>query len=317
MIATLLGLGAPYATLIGTLFCGVLTFVLLAGCMRFLPRDGGREFAHDGALSVGKPRGAGLLFVLAFAVSALCFLPFSVETLIYLLLTVAAMLTGFLDDAAKHPWGELKKGLLDLVLAALAAVTYVNFQGSEFILFGSWVSLPPIVFGILAAALIWGSINVTNCSDGVDGLCGTLSIISLLTIYSIGLATGLCNDFTPASLLLIGAILAYLWFNATPSRLLMGDAGSRAIGFFLAVAILKTGRPVLYLPAALILILDGGSSLFKVSVIRFLKIKIMTNIRTPLHDHVRKNKDWSNTQTVFRFAILQIVASFLTILLTK
>ena len=173
MIATLLGLEGPRALLVGTLFCGVLTFVLLAGGMKVLPRDGGREFAHDGALSAGKPRGAGLLFVLAFLLSALCFLPFSVETLIYLLLTGAAMLTGFLDDAAKHPWGELKKGLLDLVLAGLAAVTYVNFQGSAFWCFGNQVALPPVVFGILAAALIWGSINVTNCSDGVDGLCGT------------------------------------------------------------------------------------------------------------------------------------------------
>ena len=151
----------------------------------------------------------------------------------------------------------------------------------------------------------------------VYGLCGTLSVISLLTIYSLGLVTGVGGEFTPASVLLIGAILAYLWFNATPSRLLMGDAGSRAIGFFLAVAILKTGRPLLYLPAALVLLVDGGSSLFKVSVIRFLKIKIMTNIRTPLHDHVRKNKDWSNTQVVFRFAILQALASFVTLCLVK
>ena len=204
-----------------------------------------------------------------------------------------------------------------MVLAGLAAVTYVNFQGSAFWCFGNQVALPPVVFGILAAALIWGSINVTNCSDGVDGLCGTLSVISLLTIYSVGLVTGVGGEFTPASVLLIGAILAYLWFNATPSRLLMGDAGSRAIGFFLAVAILKTGRPLLYLPAALVLLVDGGSSLFKVSVIRFLKIKIMTNIRTPLHDHVRKNKDWSNTQVVFRFAILQALASFVTLCLVK
>ena len=49
MIATLLGLEGPRALLVGTLFCGVLTFVLLAGGMKVLPRDGGREFAHDGA----------------------------------------------------------------------------------------------------------------------------------------------------------------------------------------------------------------------------------------------------------------------------
>ena len=72
---------------------------------------------------------------------------------------------------------------------------------------------------------------------------------------------------------------------------------------------LKTGSPLLYLPVALVLILDGGLGLIKVSLIRFLKIHIMTNIRTPLHDHVRKVWTWSNTQTVFRFAIVQIIIS--------
>ena len=58
-----------------------------------------------------------------------------------------------------------------------------------------------------------------------------------------------------------------------------------------------------------ILILDGGLGLVKVALLRFLKIHILKNTRTPLHDHVRKVKDWSNTQTVFRFVIIQIVVS--------
>ena len=97
--------------------------------------------------------------------------------------------------------------------------------------------------------------------------------------------------------------------NASPSRLLMGDAGSRAIGFFLALAVLKTGSPLLYIPAALVLIVDGGLGLFKVFLLRFFKIKILKNTRTPIHDHMRKNKGWSDTQVVFRFAIVQIVIS--------
>ena len=317
MLSSLLHLGEWGALLAGVLFSGILTFALLRFGMGLLPKDGGREYAHDGALSVGKPRGAGLYLILSFVVSSLCFAPFSWETGIYLLLTVAAMLTGYLDDASKIPWGELKKGLLDLLLSVLAAVTYLNFNGDSFWLLGMELTLPFWLFGLLAAALVWGSINVTNCSDGVDGLSGTLAVISLFTIYGIGKITGIGGDFTPVSLLLVGAVVAYLWFNATPSRVIMGDAGSRAIGLFLAVAILKTGHPLLYIPAALMLLIDGGSSLFKVSVIRFLKIQIMTNIRTPLHDHVRKNKEWSNTQTVFRFGILQAVVSFLTLCLLR
>ena len=89
----------------------------------------------------------------------------------------------------------------------------------------------------------------------------------------------------------------------------MGDAGSRAIGFFLALAILKTGSPVLFIPVAFLLIVDGGRGLIKVFLLRFLKIKILANTRTPIHDHMRKNKGWSDTQVVFRFAIVQIVIS--------
>ena len=89
----------------------------------------------------------------------------------------------------------------------------------------------------------------------------------------------------------------------------MGDAGSRAMGIFISIAALKTGSPLIYIPAAIVLILDGGLGLIKVFLLRFFKIHILKKTRTPLHDHVRKALGWSNTQTVFRFAIIQIVVS--------
>ncbi|MBQ7943474.1 MAG: phospho-N-acetylmuramoyl-pentapeptide-transferase, partial [Lachnospiraceae bacterium] len=94
---------------------------------------------------------------------------------------------------------------------------------------------------------------------------------------------------------------------------MMGDAGSRAIGLFIAIAVMKTGSPFLYFLVACVLMLDGGLGLVKVALLRFFKIKILTNIRTPLHDHVRKNKNWSNAQTVFKFEIIQIMISMATI----
>ena len=97
----------------------------------------------------------------------------------------------------------------------------------------------------------------------------------------------------------------------------MGDAGSRAIGFFMAVMILKTGSPFLFIPIAIVLIVDGGLGLVKVFLLRFLKIKILANTRTPLHDHMRKNKGWSDTQVVFRFAILQIIISLVVLFAGK
>ncbi|MDE6219454.1 MAG: phospho-N-acetylmuramoyl-pentapeptide-transferase, partial [Lachnospiraceae bacterium] len=240
------------------------------------------------------------------------------EITIYLILTVAAMMTGYLDDCAKVSWGELRKGLLDLVIAIMAAVTMVNFNGSDvtIALTGQTITFPPVLYGVLAVILVWGSINVTNCADGVDGLSGTLTSITLFTIYLVMVRADAAPEYSYTILLLIACILGYLWFNATPSRLLMGDAGSRAMGFFIAISIMKTGRPFLYFLVAFVLMLDGGIGLLKVSLLRFLHIRILTKVRTPLHDHVRKNLGWSNAQTVFKFAIIQIMISTAVLWLT-
>ena len=227
------------------------------------------------------------------------------------------MLTGFLDDAAEVPWGELKKGILDFLVAAVAALNYMHFNSTyvELATIGVKFYIPPVLFFILTIVLVWAAINVTNCSDGVDGLSGTLTIITLMTIYVIDQICGNETQFPYIILLFVVCILGYLWYNATPSRLMMGDAGSRAMGIFISIAVLKTGSPFLFLLVALILILDGGLGLLKVALLRFLKIHIFENTTMPLHDHVRKKIGWSNTQTVFRFAIIQIVISIATVYL--
>lgn len=290
-------------------FAGTCFFT--AKCSRFLPKDAGREFAHDGKLSAGKPRGAGIIFILVFVAASLIFIPVNLEIIIYLILIVAEMLTGYMDDASEHPWGEYKKGLLDLIVAIILAATYLHFNSSsiEIATLGIKVNIPPILFGLLTVILVWGSINVTNCSDGVDGLSGTLAIITLGTFYVIDSIKGKQDQFSILILMFIICILGYLWYNATPSRLLMGDAGSRAMGIFISIVALKSGSPLLYIPVAIVFILDGGLGLLKVALIRGFKLHILKNVRTPLHDHVRKVMGWSNTQTVFRFAIIQIVVS--------
>ncbi|MEG1459472.1 MAG: phospho-N-acetylmuramoyl-pentapeptide-transferase [Acetivibrio sp.] len=291
-------------------FLGIATaFILTCFCLsrltRLLPTDKGREFAHDGSLSAGKPRGAGFLFILVFILSGLLFGHIDRESFIYLLLVLAAMMTGFLDDCSKTSWGELKKGLLDFVIATMAAITFLNFNSNSiYIAFlDKTFVIHPLVLIII---LVWTSINVTNCADGVDGLSGTLTITSLMTIYIINTIQTIAPNFSYLILIFCVCILGYLWYNAAPSKLMMGDAGSRAMGLFIAIAILKTGSPLLYIPVALVLILDGGLGLLKVSLLRFFKIHILKNVRTPLHDQVRKVWGWSNTQTVFRFAIIQI-----------
>lgn len=293
----------------GILFAFIATVFATAKLSGYLPKDAGREYAHDGKLSAGKPRGAGIIFILAFAAAAFLFAPMKPEIIIYLLLIVVCMITGFLDDASKMPWGEYRKGFLDLCVAALTAMTFLRYNSNtiRLALFHVQITIPKLAFALLIVVLVWVSVNVTNCSDGVDGLSGTLTIISIMTIYLVDRILGTGEDFSFLILLFAVCILGYLWYNATPSRLMMGDAGSRAMGLFISIAILKTGSPVLYIPIALVLILDGGLGLIKVSLIRFFKIHILNHVRTPLHDHVRKVWGWSNTQTVYRFAIIQII----------
>ncbi len=299
------------AAALGLLLAFAGTCILTAKLGQFLPRDGGREFAHDGKLSAGKPRGAGIIFILVFVAATFLFAPVNVEIIIYLVLVSAEMLTGYMDDASERPWGEYKKGLLDLVIAVVVAVTYLNFNSStiRLAILGESLTIPPVLFGLLTVILVWGSINVTNCSDGVDGLSGTLAIITLATFYVIDNIVGNQDEFTFQILIFIICVLGYLWYNATPSRLMMGDAGSRAMGIFISITALKSGCPLMYLPVAIVFILDGGLGLLKVALIRGFKIHILKNVRTPLHDHVRKTMGWSNTQTVVRFAIIQIVVS--------
>lgn len=302
---------------VGVLFAFVATCFAIAKWNKYLPSDHGRQFAHDGALSAGKPRGAGLIFVLVFVFATLLFNRLSVEISIYLGLIVVEMLTGFFDDAAEKPWGEYLKGFLDLVVSVIAAIVFLHYNESViyFAILGYSVEIPPVVFGILTVILIWASINVTNCADGVDGLSSTLVIISIMTLFIIDNVLAIQDDFTYCILLFSVVLLGYLWYNATPSRLLMGDAGSRAMGIFVALAALKSGSPFLYLLIAAVIIVDGGLGLIKVFLLRFLKIRILKNTTTPIHDHVRKNKGWSNAQVVFRFGIIQIIISLATIYL--
>ena len=177
-----LGLDFSIVAFIGILFAFVFTCVAIAKFEKFLPRDMGRAFAHDGKLSAGKPRGAGIIFIFTFAISAVLFAKMNVEIAIYLILIIVEMLTGYFDDAAEKPWGELLKGLLDLAVAVVTAVVFLHYNTSDIViaLLGITITIPPILFGILTVVLVWAAINVTNCTDGVDGLSGTLAMFSML-----------------------------------------------------------------------------------------------------------------------------------------
>ena len=123
-----------------------------------------------------------------------------------------------------------------------------------------------------------------------------------------------------------GSIGGYLWFNAEPSKVLMGDAGSRFLGILVATACLMTGNPFLVLALSPVVLVNGGGGLAKLVLLRFFKAigrdisqdNVIRKIRFPLHDHCKKNLGWSNAQVLMRFILLQLATMpILLVLLIK
>ncbi|MBO4727087.1 MAG: phospho-N-acetylmuramoyl-pentapeptide-transferase [Spirochaetaceae bacterium] len=307
-----------------------LTSLLLPKFYKHLPCDRGREFTIHAEAAKGKPTGAGVVFITFFVLITLVFAPMNALQVSIVVLTWVTMLTGFFDDRSLKGWGEYRKAALDLLicLAATAAMLFLRKGGiNQEILFwlpfaSKQIAVHPLVFTVVSTVLLWASINTTNCTDGVDGLSSMLVLIGLGTMGVIfyfilghkdiaeyllipAMASGASWGIITFSL--CGVLMGYLWHNAFPSKVLMGDAGSRALGFFIGCAVMVSGNPFLILATSSIIMVNGGMGLLKVALLRFFKIKIFTNIRFPLHDHMRKNHNWSPTQVMLKFMIMQIL----------
>jgi len=301
--------------MLGVVVTFIITFLVLCFPLPFLPVDQGRAYAVNGKLSKGKVRGVGLCLVVCFIIGSVLFIPLDREYIIYLILLACAMISGYLDDAAKVPWSDYKKGFIDLLISVMTMLTFVNFNSTVVYVGNTEFQLPKAVYFILGIILLWISINVTNCSDGVDGLCATLCCVTFIS-FSAVLGDQL-GKYANANYIFVAVLGAYLYFNTSPSSMLMGDAGSRALGFYIAIIAMKSQHPVLYLPLAIVLILDGGLGLVKVFLKRFLKISIFKNVRMPLHDQARKAHNWSDTQVVVRFSMLQVLVAVVTYVLVS
>lgn len=311
------------------------TFILLPKFYNFLPHDRGREFALSSTSEAakGKPTGAGSSFITIFVLDCILFTPMKFQQLGVLILTWFTMLTGFLDDRSTTSWGEYRKALLDLIISvATAAVLYFCFRADSpdgkiyfwlpFVT--TTVAVHPIVYFAVCVIIIWASINTTNCTDGVDGLSSTLVLIALLTLgatfyFILGHKDIAAYLLVPhiedgaawavMTFALAGVLMGYLWRNAFPSQVLMGDAGSRALGYFIGMSVMVSGNPFLILATSTIIFINGGLGLFKVALIRFFHIHIFSNVRFPLHDHMRKNHGWSPTQVLIKFMIMQLLVT--------
>lgn len=286
----------------------VICFILLKLKLPFLPKDKGRAFAVNGEVSKGKIRGVGLIMIGAFVLCSVFLLPITKEFILYDILIFFEMLSGFLDDASDKPWSDYKKGFIDLIICVVISAVFVCNNSTYIMIFNYEIYVHPVLFAVLSTILLWIGINVTNCSDGVDGLCGSLSIISLLSI-SLIFFSQIGEQYAVYSFIMIGILTAYLCFNTSPSSQLMGDAGSRPIGILIVLLILKTSHPLSYLLLSAVLLVDGIAGLIKIFLKRFLKIEVLKNVRTPIHDEMRKNHGWSDMQVLVRFCIIQLSIS--------
>ena len=334
----------------GTFTAAFVTWLLLPRLWGRLPRDRGKAICGDigGMKSAGKPTGAGFWVSLIALPVIVFFAPLKAWDLAVVLTLYAAMAFGYLDDRAVVPWGELKKGLLDAVVSVAIAVfiflghhetvngeavmlTWLPFVKGPVIMNGvgvwcvsAWVYVP------VAAFVLWFTMNATNCSDGVDGLAGTLTVIALamlaIVLYVVVGYRPVAHYFlipvyaeaarwAIVVMTVAGAFAAYLWYNAEPSKILMGDAGSRYLGILVAAASLMTGNPLIVLALAPIVLVNGGGGLGKLVLLRLAKRigfdigegNIIRKVRFPLHDHCKKNLKWSNAQVLMRFVLLQLV----------
>lgn len=320
---------------VGVALATVLTWLVLPRLWERLPRDGGRVHAVDAEKSLGKPVGAGIIFMPIFVLVCLLVLPFSLCHLEILGLALLAMAVGFVDDKKRGGLSELQLGLADLGIALLGALALSRLEPVTLwlpLFKTPWV-VSPWIFIPLGTALIWLTINATNCTDGVDGLSGSLATLALvflgIILYAVVGHVEISEyllvphyadgaDWGIMAFVLVGCLAAYLWYNANPSAVLMGDAGSRPLGFMLGVLVLAAGNPFLIIVVAFMVLVDGATGLLKVALLRFFRIGIFRSVRYPLHDHVRKELGWSNTQVLLRFMLLQtVITPILLVLLFK
>ena len=165
----------------------------------------------------------------------------------------------------------------------------------------------------VAAFLIVGFSNAVNLTDGLDGLAGSLAAVAYACYGVIAYLQGqvwlAAFCFT-----MVGALLAFLWFNAHPAELFMGDVGALAIGATLAVVALMTGQWLLLPIVGAMFVAEALSVTIQVSWFKFTKRRYGEGRRifkmSPLHYHFEL-KGWSETQVMQRFFLCGILAGML------
>lgn len=160
----------------------------------------------------------------------------------------------------------------------------------------------------IAVFIIVGFANSVNLSDGLDGLAGGTSAIALIAY---GIIAYLQEQWylSTFSFVVAGAVLAFLWYNAYPALLIMGDTGALALGATLGVVALMTGQWLLLPIVGIIFVVETLSVILQVAYFKRTKGKRLFRM-SPLHHHFEL-VGWSEVQIVQRFWLIGILAAML------
>jgi phospho-N-acetylmuramoyl-pentapeptide-transferase len=318
--------------LIRVLFAGVIAMVvsIIVGprFIAFLRRN---EFGahireelperHGG--KQGTPTMGGLLVLVVATVAFLCVSKYKVPALTVLFVTLGCGAVGFLDDFIKltHRRSLGLRGRWKLILLALITVgvgfaaQHQHLPTTVFVPLVHWNVQLSYGWYVLLFLVIAGTANGVNLADGLDGLAAGTAIISLITFTAIAVVTYIRSgnpggrfdsrlDLAIVGAALIGATIGFLWYNAFPAEVIMGDTGAMALGGALAAFAIFTKTIFLLLLIGGIFAIEALSVIIQVVAFRYWGRRVF--LIAPIHHHFEM-KAWSETKIMVRFWIVTAI----------
>jgi phospho-N-acetylmuramoyl-pentapeptide-transferase len=267
----------------------------------------------------GTPTMGGLLILLAGSIAFLAFSEYKVPALTVLFVTLGCGVVGFLDDFIKLTHqrslglnGRWKLILLGLITIGVSvAVRHQHIPTEVYVPGIGDIQLSYAYYGLLFL-VIAGAANGVNLADGVDGLAAGSGIIALFTFAAMNVIAWIRSgkpghrletklDLAIVGAALIGALVGFLWYNAFPADVFMGDTGSMAIGGALAAFAIFTKTIFLLLLIGGIFVIEALSVIIQVFTFKYLGRRVF--LMAPIHHHFEM-KAWSDTKIMVRFWIV-------------
>ena len=275
----------------------------------------------------GTPTLGGLIFIIPTILSILLlYFKGSINLNHNLIITIVVFLAygliGFIDDYLKikyHNNNGLSvkvKFIMQFVIAIIFYVIYKYNGGLTDLtisLFGFEIQLG-YFFGIFILFLLVGTTNAVNITDGLDGLCGGLSVMALLSYGVISWGSYWIVGYQELAIfcfILVGATLGFLVFNTHPARVFMGDTGSLALGAALATVAILTRHELSLAIVGGVFVIETLSSLIQIIAIRKFKKRVF--LKAPLHHHFEQI-GWEETDIVKMFWIAGFMLGMLGII---